>query len=78
VTAAVVAVSLLGVLLAGALLGVLVWVVAVALLGYVVISRPLTPRVWLLSATGLLVSTGAYVILAVAVGVLTTSPVPLP
>lgn len=71
---AVLAASLFGVLLVGALLGLLVWVVAIALLGYIVVSRPLTPGVWLRASTGLLISVVAYVVLAVAVGVLVPSP----
>lgn len=73
-TGAAVIASLFGVLLVWALLGARLWVVAIALLGYVVVGRPLTPRVWLGASSGLLISAGAYVVLAVAVGVLLTSP----
>jgi hypothetical protein len=63
--------SLLGVLIAGALLGVQVWVVGVGVLAWVVARHgPIIPRVLIVAALLLGVSAIAYVAAVVLIGML--------
>jgi len=63
--------SLAGVLIAGWLLGVEVWVVAIALLAWVIgRHEPITPRVVMVAGLLLAVSAAAYVASVVLIGVL--------
>jgi hypothetical protein len=66
--------NLAGVLFAGGLLGVDVWVVAIGLLGWVVARPgPITPRILVVAGLLLGASAVAYVAAVVLVGVLLSS-----
>jgi hypothetical protein len=63
--------NLAGVLLAGWLLGVEVWVVAIGMLAWVVARKePITPRVLAVAGLLLSASAAAYVVIVVLIGVL--------
>jgi hypothetical protein len=63
--------NLAGVLLAGWLLGVEVWVVAIGMLAWVVARKePITPRVLAVAGLLLSASAAAYVVIVVVIGVL--------
>jgi hypothetical protein len=63
--------NLAGVLLAGWLLGVEVWVVAIGILAWVVTRKePITPRVLAVAGLLLSASAAAYVVIVVVIGAL--------
>lgn len=68
-------VNLAGVLLAGTLLGIEIWIVSIALLAWVVASpaRPITSRIPVVAGLLLAVSAVAYVAAAVLIGILLES-----
>jgi hypothetical protein len=63
--------NLVGVLIAGGLLGVEIWVVAIGILAWVVARQgPITPRVLVVAGLLLGASAAAYVGIVVLIGVL--------